>query len=686
MKLKSILIKNICSHKDTYYEFDKDKDVYLLLGKNGQGKSSFIGSISLALFGEDPYYGNVYNCIRMGSEQEGSLIELVFELGASEYKIQRKIKVTNSTKSTESYLYKDDTLFAGPKVKEFDNAVENLLSSKKVFLSSVFTSQNIAEDITEMPVSERTELLNKLWDLTFLQELSDKAKLEIKNINTTINEKNLIEARLIEEVKQEETFKNSLEICKNNIKKFTFDKEAKELELKQLQDKIKEVEELYNKKSEYNELLNKYTTITTKIDSLISENNIKREKITKEEDFKNQLSLITATQEDIDLLEKEKQELSDILYNEKNVIDKITNTEYMLNSLKSDIVEVPCNEQSCPYFTQMDERKIKKEELEKQVDILKNELKEVVEKKDIIKYNSTSEIQTKLSEIKSNLNKKNELISELNSISYIKESLEKNDIQIKEYQDNKIELELKLKTLDSFIKEMIENTDESIKGKVVSVKDELVIITKEYEDTLRLEGKYITSLEEISLKKQELETISLDLIALKKELKYFTIIKEDFSKKGIQSMVINSLKNELEKIIKDLLSNLSNNKFSITLSTKKELSSGEERESLEILVKDEQGVRDISKFSGGEKKLLKLIIRLSLSIYQSIKNKVNYGLFVLDEIFDAIDSNRRIEMIEIINNLTKNFEQILIVTHSDELQGYFQNTLEFVKDDYTKIK
>jgi DNA repair exonuclease SbcCD ATPase subunit len=651
---------------------------------HNSGKSSFIGSMSLALFGEDPYYGNLYSCVRIGSEEEGSEIDLVFISGEDEYQIIRKIKINKSSKSTDSFLYKNGELIAGPKIKEFDNAIENILSNKKVFLSSVFTSQNIAEDITEMPVSERTELLNNLWDLEFLQKISDIAKDKVKQYTITYDTKNSQIESILATIEQEHKYIDMLKSVKESLQSLSEKKYRKEQEKNILEDKINQTKDLEEKKKEYNLLLSDFNRVKSRIDTLLKENEEKKVKINNEDALNSEFNFISDTQEDIVKLENDKNILQELINTKKEIESKLDNKNYLLQSVLKDIVDVPCSQQSCPYFTQMEERKLKKQELEKEISILKNEEKDLNNKISAINYNTTS-IQSLIFEVQKRINRKNEIFSELKSISFIKESIDKNNIQLKEYYANKESLEVKLVKLDLVIKELIENTDVSIQDSLNILIKEIDIIKVEYDNALRLEGRYQLELDNILEKKKEVSAIQEEIALLKKDIYYYNSIKDDFNKKGIQSMVINSLKNELEKVIKDLLSNLNNNKFSINLSTKKELASGEEKESLEILVGDEQGIRDISQFSGGEKKLLKLIIRLALGIYQAMKNKVKYDFFVLDEATDALDQERRLGFIDIINSLRKYFKQILIISHSEELMGYFPNRIEFIKDSYTKI-
>lgn len=686
MQLISIRLKNIGSHKDTYYEFKDIESIYLLLGTNGAGKSTFIGSIPLALFGDDPYYGNVYDLVRLGSEAEGSELEINFKLSGNLYRILRKIKVNKTSKSSEAYLYMGETLLAGPKVKEFDLAIENLLSSKKVFLSSVFTSQNIAGDITEMPISERTELLNKLWDLTFLQDISDKAKTKIKELQLGVDKSKSDYDRISLIIAPEQQYKDSLVTSKSMIDFFITKKQEISSQIKELQKNILEIDTIDQKKKEYNELLSQYNTIRSKIVTNTAEKSSNELKLTNEVPFSQEFSTLIGLDELLLKLENNKEELSKLTSEKTDLSNKLANTMSLLTSISKDIVEVPCQESTCPYFTQMDERKSKKVVLENEITTLKSKIEENNNKFSTIEYNTTPVLQEQINLVKTKISRYNYLKTELNSLSFIKDNLNKNIQQLLELEKDNETLSVKLSTLDALIKELVSNTDTSFKDKIKELENSLITVERNYADALKDEGKYTSLLEDIDNKKIELIAIEDKLEVDKKEIKYYTIIKDDFSKKGIQSMVLNKLKGELEKVINDLLGTLNNNKFSIKLSTKKELASGEEKESLEILVSDKPGwERDISRYSGGEKKLLKLIIRLSLSIYQAMKNKVKYGIFVLDECTDTLDSEKRLEMVEIIKGLNKYFNQILIVSHSEELQGHFSNKIEFVKDEYTKI-
>lgn len=98
------------------------------------------------------------------------------------------------------------------------------------------------------------------------------------------------------------------------------------------------------------------------------------------------------------------------------------------------------------------------------------------------------------------------------------------------------------------------------------------------------------------------------------------------------------------------------------------------------------GTRDIRFFSGGEIKLIKIIIRMALSIYQALRNKNKLSVFVVDEMFDALDDDKSVMLVQIINKLRNYFNQIIIITHNTALSSYFTNKVEFYKEEYTKIK
>ena len=103
------------------------------------------------------------------------------------------------------------------------------------------------------------------------------------------------------------------------------------------------------------------------------------------------------------------------------------------------------------------------------------------------------------------------------------------------------------------------------------------------------------------------------------------------------------------------------------ISTQKATKTAGVAETLDIVVHDCATERDVATFSGVEQKLLRTILRLALGIYQAQKSGKPFKLFCIDEAFDALDPDNAQAMIGLLRALESHFDQILCVTHADNL-------------------
>lgn len=86
----------------------------------------------------------------------------------------------------------------------------------------------------------------------------------------------------------------------------------------------------------------------------------------------------------------------------------------------------------------------------------------------------------------------------------------------------------------------------------------------------------------------------------------------------------------------------------------------------------------INRFSGGEKDLANLCLRLAISLALTESAGLNRSFIILDEIFGSQDDTRRDLIIQAMGNLKQRFPQILLVTHVDDIKGQVEETIEVV--------
>lgn len=158
--------------------------------------------------------------------------------------------------------------------------------------------------------------------------------------------------------------------------------------------------------------------------------------------------------------------------------------------------------------------------------------------------------------------------------------------------------------------------------------------------------------------------------------KNYDVIAEAFGRNGIQQLLIASALPQIQDILNTLLGEL-DNKFYITFATQGETKAGKTIETLDILVSDSRGERSIERFSGGEQKLLRSVIRIALAIFQSQRAGSKYEVFVIDEAFDALDRENATKMLRILLKLEDRFNQIFIVSHTDDLLAEFPARINF---------
>lgn len=151
-----------------------------------------------------------------------------------------------------------------------------------------------------------------------------------------------------------------------------------------------------------------------------------------------------------------------------------------------------------------------------------------------------------------------------------------------------------------------------------------------------------------------------------------------FGKSGIPQLLIDSALPQIQDILNNLLTQL-DNKFTIRFATQHESKGGKLREAIDIIVGDEEGERDVGNFSGGEQKLLKSIIRIALAVFQAQRAGCKYEILIIDEVFDALDHDNALKVLQILSSLQEQFEQIIVVSHTDDLLLEFPVRINFQK-------
>ena len=159
----------------------------------------------------------------------------------------------------------------------------------------------------------------------------------------------------------------------------------------------------------------------------------------------------------------------------------------------------------------------------------------------------------------------------------------------------------------------------------------------------------------------------------------YQTLDEAFGKDGIQALIIESAIPQIETEANALLSRLTDNRIQISIESLRDLKTGGTRETLDIKISDEIGERPYHLYSGGEAFRTNFALRIALSKVLAIRAGTQLRTLVIDEGFGTQDSTGIDQLVEAIQEVSRDFDKVLIVTHLPELKKVFPVQIEVVK-------
>jgi len=128
--------------------------------------------------------------------------------------------------------------------------------------------------------------------------------------------------------------------------------------------------------------------------------------------------------------------------------------------------------------------------------------------------------------------------------------------------------------------------------------------------------------------------------------------------KGFKENVISRIVPTLSETSSDLLSQLTEGKYGgMRLD-----------DEYQMYLYDQGDEHRLERFSGGETDLANLCLRLAISRMIMERSGSQMNFLVLDEIFGSQDQNRKRNILETLGQLQKQFRQILLITHIDDVK------------------
>jgi len=197
-----------------------------------------------------------------------------------------------------------------------------------------------------------------------------------------------------------------------------------------------------------------------------------------------------------------------------------------------------------------------------------------------------------------------------------------------------------------------------------------------------LEGKFLV---ESQIKKSQtdannLEEVDKKIFNLKEEIAIYKKLATAFGRNGIPAFIIENSIPEIESNANELLDELEIN-MQLKLELQKELKGGGTSETLDIQVCRDKWQMSYFNFSGGERFLIDLVLRISLSVLLLRRKGCNNSTLIIDEGFGNLDSENRMKALKLVSIVKEkyNFQKIIIISHISEIQDSIGNKIKIVK-------
>jgi exonuclease SbcC len=188
-------------------------------------------------------------------------------------------------------------------------------------------------------------------------------------------------------------------------------------------------------------------------------------------------------------------------------------------------------------------------------------------------------------------------------------------------------------------------------------RDDLATFTKEKELTQNSLESLLKRRDEMQVLRDELEKDRSNHYHGQK----LTGLMADFRK-----YIISSIRPTLAHKSSELFDEMTGGKYNLV----------ELDENYNLRVLDSGEFFGVDRFSGGEKDLANLCLRLAISQALTESAGLDRSFIILDEVFGSQDNERKDLIIKALSGLRQHFPQILLITHVEDIKDQVEQLIE----------
>jgi exonuclease SbcC len=675
--IRRIELHNFATHENTEVEFGDGKNI--IIGGTGSGKTNLLLAVDFAFMGEVPN-ANLAELIADDADAAEAILYYIDQRTGQSYSIHRTLtRETDGRVTHECTLTNLDTKETVEKPAPVQKTLETLGVVPSVFRNVVHVAQGKFADLLD-ETQERKSSLDRLFQISQLENTYQ----ELGRQEGPIRQIELRRQSNLEKKGRLETAASKLEEEKAILGKLEAEREAKQARLDEARKEHGKLEEVAKRSSEaltklqgvQDRLTKAETTVrscTTQIETLTSQlrqflSPVECSKIEKQryeetkaylEKLRSDLEKLKANQKS--LTETHKIGLAELTTTQSHIDrakEEQANSSVEIDSIqkylqgKAELPKIQCDR--CGSI--LTKEQWKKHIVEKQTSL--KELDEKIEQ--LIRKLKGQQVfvqenQTKIDDADSRIRNVTSGVFLVEQLASQRQELEKSSSSRTMLLEEQVAHVNELRRL---FEAKPEQADQEVVNQALLVKERLSLLSKQMldltrdlksydESQLKPQQKRVSDAEESASQLRKLEPeIRLD----EKKIQLLQTIRS--SLREIQPVVRRSFVSKITASANDYLKRL----YGGT-----EIESFELTEDYEFLVTRAGHKRHANRLSGGQQVLASMAFLLALS---EVLSQLDF--LILDEPTTHLDENRRKELVNVLENLRR-VPQLIIVDHHPEL-------------------
>lgn len=702
-----------------------------LIGENGAGKSSLLDAITFALFGQGTKGGarDLDNYVTRG-ETEGR-VELEFRLNGSTYRVVRGRNIARNKSTLEFFILDGGNWrpLSGKTIAETQAAIESALRMDyRTFTASSLILQGQADAFTaNMTDQERKEALARILGLDLWDRMQERAREKARALKVEANSLESQVARLKEQADAADALRQQHAEIKATLDRYVqaigrlepvvADLEAKLRQRPILAERLETLKREFERKGqEIAWAQGEVAKARAQIEAARQEIASRQAILGMREDIESAVAMEAEFAEEVAKFDRQAQEymrfqqLAADLERKAAAWDKVTETELArvqaqieaLTSQAATLDKVPCSgdvKAACPLLAgakkaaaDLEGLRIRLEELHRAKNPHVEAWRKACRDRDAVGYDPAAHEAARSA------------LEDVRKTARLKPDLDVAERRVKELEARIAELEENIAARQAKARELtteqqvLSEEAQSIRASLEvlgPIQDELVARQTELQNLRRMEAEARTSLGRLEQQladaekaRGDLAKVEAELARAREDLTVYEILDQACGKRaGVPALIVENAVPEIERLANDMLGKMAGGRLAVRLDTQAETKSGTMAEVLRITVLDAGVERPYQTYSGAERFMVDLALRVALSKFLAHRAGAEIKLFVLDEGIACADAANRQAILNAIQAVAQEFGKVLLISHIAEVQDALPQRLIVTKGpDGSKVK